>query len=172
MSQKVGSGRLKTDAVTTASITDSSVTAAKLDGTIPHTLSHTNGNFKTRQYVLHGATTDATETEIFVNGTAESRIAVPANTTVMADCMISCRRTDANNESAGWNLKVVADNFNGTTADAGNVYEIIVHTDDADYLVDARANNIGDGAIDILVTGEASKSISWAAVVNTIEISQ
>ena len=171
MSQKVGSGRLKTDAVTTASITDSSVTAAKLDGTIPHTLSHTNGNFKTRQYVLHGATTDATETEIFIGGTSNSRIPVASNTTVFYEVDIVARRTDATGESGGWHLKAVADNFSGTVADVGSVYEVQVATDDANFAVDARADDTND-AVGIYVTGAAGKTIRWTAIVKTFEVAQ
>jgi len=136
-----------------------------------YTFSQSESNYATHRYVLHGETTDATETEIFVGGVSNSRIPVGANTTVSADIQMIARRTDVTGESAGWNLKVACDNFNGTVADSGNVYEIIVHTDDANYLVDARSDDTND-SLNIYVTGVAGKSISWAAVVTTVEVSQ
>jgi len=132
---------------------------------------HGDTAYNQKQYVLYGTTTNATETEIFVGGTASSRIPVASNTTVFYEVDIVARRTDATGESGGWHLKAVADNFSGTVADVGTVYEVQVATDDANYAVDARADNTND-SIGIYVTGVAAKTIRWTAIVRTFEVAQ
>jgi len=132
---------------------------------------HGDTNYNQKQYVLYGSTSDATETEIFVGGTTNSRIPVASNTTVFYEVNIVARRTDATGESGGWHLKAVVDNFSGTVADVGSVYEVQVASDDANYAVDARADNTND-SIGIYVTGVAGKTISWTAIVKTFEVAQ
>lgn len=122
-----------------------------------------------KTYILRGTTTNATETEIFLDGSY--RIPVNANTTIFYNIDIVARRTDAIDEAAAFHLKGVADNFSGTTADVGNIFETIVARDDARYSVDARANNSTD-TINIYVTGVAAKTIRWVAYVMTVEVSQ
>ena len=133
--------------------------------------SQSEGNYATKRYVLHGTTTDATETEIFVGGTANSRISISSNTTVTADAVFTARRTDATGHSAGFHIYAVADNFSGTTADVGNVYEVTIADDTGNLAVDLQADDTTD-SLKVLVQGEASKTISWMCVVNTVEVSQ
>ena len=132
---------------------------------------HGDTSYNQKQYVLYGTTTDATETEIFVGGTASSRIPVATDTTVFYEVDIVARRTDATDESGGWHLKSVADNFSGTVADVGSVYEVQVATDDANWEIDARADDTND-AIGIHVTGAAGKTVRWTAIVRTFEVAQ
>lgn len=130
---------------------------------------HGDTGYINKRYVLYGTTTDATTTEIFVGATSNSRVAVPTNTTVFYTVDIVARRTDATGESAGWQLKGVADNFSGTTADVGDVYEVAVARDDTNWEVDVLAGDTED-AIVVTVTGAASKTVKWMAVVKTMEI--
>ena len=130
---------------------------------------HGDAGYYTRQYVLYGTTTDATETEIFVGGTTNSRVGVASNTTIFYEIKFVARRTDATGEGAGWHVKGVVDNHSGTTADVGDLYEIIVAQDDADWQVDAQADDTND-ALKITCTGEAGKTIKWVAIVTTTEV--
>lgn len=130
---------------------------------------HGDTGYINKRYVLYGTTTDATTTEIFVGATSNSRVAVPTNTTMFYTVDIVARRTDATGESAGWQLKGVADNFSGTTADVGDVYEVAVARDDTNWEVDVLAGDTED-AIVVTVTGAASKTVKWMAVVKTMEI--
>lgn len=130
---------------------------------------HGDTGYINKRYVLYGTTTDATTTEIFVGATSNSRVAVPTNTTVFYTVDVVARRTDATGESAGWQLKGVADNFSGTTADVGDVYEVAVARDDTNWEVDVLAGDTED-AIVVTVTGAASKTVKWMAVVKTMEI--
>jgi len=126
-------------------------------------------SYYTHQYVLHGTTTDATETEILT--TASTRIPVATDTTIFYEVSIVARRTDATGESASWHLKGCVDNFSGTVADVGSVYEIAVAQDDVALSVDVRADDTNN-AINVFVTGAASKTIRWTAIVKTTEVAQ
>jgi len=128
-----------------------------------------NGDLTAKQYLLYGTTTGNTETELLIRGS--ERVLVNANTTVYYTADIVARRTDAINEGAGFHLKGVADNFSGTVADVGLLYEVIVARDDIALSVDARANTTTD-SINIYVTGKAAKTIRWVAQVTTVEVSQ
>ena len=133
--------------------------------------SQSEGNYAQKRYILHGTTTDATETEIFVGGVASSRIPIATDTTVTADAMFTARRTDATGHSAGFKISAVADNFSGTSADVGSVYEITIADDTGALAVDIQADDTTD-SLKVLVQGEAGKTISWMCVVNTVEVSQ
>ena len=126
-------------------------------------------SYHTHQYVLHGTTTNATETEILT--TASTRIPVATDTTLFYEVSIVSRRTDATGESGSWHLKGCVDNFSGTVADVGSVYEIAVAQDDINLSVDVRADDTNN-AINVFVTGAASKTIRWTAIVKTTEVAQ
>ena len=129
----------------------------------------TSGDAITREYVLRGTTTNATETELFYN--TSDRIPVGENTTVHYTADIVARRTDVSGEGASFQLKGAADNFSGTVADIGLVYEVIIARDDTNYSVDAGADDTND-AIYVKVTGVADKTIRWVAYVRTVEVAQ
>jgi hypothetical protein len=126
-------------------------------------------DYYTKQYVLYGTTTNATEAEILIGGS--TRIPVPTNTTLFYEVSIVARRTDATGESASWSLMGCADNFSNTVANVGNIYEVAVAQDDVAWAVDVRADNTND-AINVFVTGAASKTIRWTAIVKTTEVSE
>jgi len=127
-------------------------------------------NYYTKQYVLHGITTSAAETEI-LTVTNSSRVPVNTNTTLFYEISVVARRTDATGESASWHLKGCVDNFSGTVADVGSVYEIAVAQDDLAWVVDVRADNTNN-SINVYVTGAASKTVRWTAIVKATEVSQ
>jgi len=130
---------------------------------------HGDTGYQNKRYVLHGSTTNATATEIFVGGTTDSRVTIPTDTTVFFTVDIVARRTDATGESAGWQVKGVVDNFSGTVANVGDIYEVVVAQDDTNWEVDVTADD-ADNAINVVCTGAASKTVKWMAVVKTMEI--
>ena len=155
--------------VATASIDDLTVQNPTIFRTITHQA--ISSDHYTKQYVLSGTTTDASETELFVRGAPNERIPVATNTTIFYDISFVARRTDATGESAGFELKGVVDNFAGTVVDVGDLYEILVASDNTNLLVEASADDTND-SIKISVTGEASKTFRWTAVVKTTEVAQ
>ena len=119
--------------------------------------SHTNSMSK--QHVFNGTTTNATETKI-------GAMDVSSDTAVAFDITIMTHQAS----SAGfgcWNIPGMAKNVSGTTSDVGDVYEVIVHTDHDDWVVDARANNTDD-TLDIFVQGTASTTLHWTAYLNAV----
>ena len=132
-------------------------------------VAHGPANYVSHQYVLYGTSTNATEIELLIDGA--NRMPVASNTTVSYEVNIASRRTDAVNESAAWMIQGVADDFAGTVANVGNIYEVIIARDDATWVVDARADNTNK-TINIYVTGAVGKTIRWVAVVKTIEVTQ
>ena len=127
---------------------------------------HGTDSYQMNRYVLHGQTTNGTETEIYLIHSSNGRIPVTANSTLFFEAsMVAC----STGESASWHLKGCADNHNGTTADVGDIYEIAVAADDLNWAVDMRADDTND-TINVYVTGVNSKTVNWTAVVNTIEV--
>ena len=125
-------------------------------------------NAVTNQYILTGTTSDATETEIFIGGVSNSRVPVANNSTVMYSVDIVARRTDSDGVGAGYHLKGIIDHNSGTTADVGNLYEIILAEDNTALAVDVGADATND-AIYVKVTGIAGHTYRWVALLTTTE---
>lgn len=120
-------------------------------------------------YTLTATTTNATETEAFVNGSAGVRIPVATNKTVFYTAEIACRRTDASGDHGAWFIKGVASNDAGTVTDVGALYEVIVARTDSAMSVDIRADDTNN-SVGVFVTGATSKTVSWRVVVTTVEV--
>ena len=118
---------------------------------------------------LTGTTTNSTETEIFVDGVSNSRIAVTDNKVSLYTIDIVARRTDDPADSAAWTLKAVAKRVSGTTSDVGNVYEIVIVRTDSNLAVDVRSDNTND-TLNIYVTGVTGKTFNWKASVTVVEV--
>jgi len=97
-------------------------------------------------------------------------LSLPNDTTYAFSALIVARRTDANDESAGWKIEGVIDR-NATAGTTALVGSIIITTigGDSSWSVDAVADT-AYGSLKILVTGEASKTIRWVAKVDTVEV--
>lgn len=121
------------------------------------------------EYVLSGTTTNDTETEIFINGVSNTRVAVPLNKTIYYTADIVCRRTDASGDHAAFYLKGVATNAGGTVTDVGLIYEVVVARTDINFLVDFRADNTND-SINMYVKGSTGKSLSWRCALTILEV--
>ena len=128
-----------------------------------------DGDAMTSLYVLRNQTTDATQTELFADGSTAD-ISVASDSTVFFRASIVARRTDADNESAAYIIEGCIDNNAGTTALVGGLgTKTIIAEDTSAWDVTITADNTNDG-INILVTGEASKTIRWVARVETTTV--
>lgn len=114
------------------------------------------------------STSNATPTALFLNGSS-TRMTIATDTTWTFSCFVTARRTDADNESAGYKLEGVVDNNAGTTALVGTVTTTILAEDTAAWDVAATADNTNDALI-VTVTGETAKTIRWVAVCRTVEV--
>ena len=119
-------------------------------------------------FLFEGSTTNAIETELFVNNELNNRLLVTAGTSIYYSVDISCRRTDGT-DYAAFTLKGVAANSGGVVVDIGSVYEIIVVRTDASLGVDVRVNT-STGSLGIYVTGVLNKAFKWNAQLTVVEV--
>lgn len=132
------------------------------------------GDAQMGMYIARASTTNATTTTLTLNGstaTSSTQIVLPNDSTYVFNIFVSARRTDVDNESAGYQFTGVIDrNTNAaSTAIVGTVTKTVIAEDTVawDANVDAETTF---GSLRIQVTGEAGKTIRWVAVVNTVEV--
>lgn len=129
-----------------------------------------NGDAQYVTWMVRNITTDGVETELFVDGAA-TRMVLPDNATWTFDMLICARRTDADDEGAGYLVQGVIDRNVGvaTTALIGAVIETILGEDVAgwDVVVSADA---GNGSLKVAGLGEAAKTIRWTAVTRIVQV--
>lgn len=128
-----------------------------------------SGDAQRSNFIARIATTNATQTEMFLDGSS-NRLVLANNTTWTFDILITARRTDVDNEGAGYSFQGVIDrNGNAaSTAIVGTVTKTVIAEDTAAWDVDVDADTT-NGSLRIRVTGEASKNINWVAHIRTVE---
>jgi hypothetical protein len=124
------------------------------------------GDAQTSVYVSRGQTTDDTQTELFLDGTAQ-RMAVSTNSTWSFDILVTGRASNGN--SAGYQIRGVIKNVGGVTSLVGSLRETSLAEDvpgwDATVVVDDTHD-----ALTVKVTGAASTSVRWVASIRTVEV--
>ena len=131
------------------------------------------GDCQYERYLVRRATTDATQTELSCDGgapAADTRIAIANDSTYTFTALVTARRTDADDESAGYKIEGVIDNNAGTTALVGTPTVTVLAEDTAAWDVVVEADNTNDALV-FKVTGEANKTIRWGAVVELMKVS-
>lgn len=126
------------------------------------------GDAQRSDFVLRGATSDGTQTELFLDGATE-RLTIQDDTTWFFELRIAARRTDANGESAAYILQGCIDRNAGTVALVGSVTKTVLAEDTAAWDVSATADDTNK-ALAVKVTGEAGKAIRWVGHVGTVEV--
>jgi hypothetical protein len=127
------------------------------------------GDAQVSHWVLRKTTTDATVGDMFTDGSA-ARPQVADDTTWMVKALVVARRTDADNESAAYELTACFDkNTAGSLTIVGAVTKTVVAEDTAAW--DATIVAGSATALAVRVTGEAAKTIRWVAYVTTVEVS-
>ena len=133
------------------------------------------GSAQTGTYVLRRETTTATTLNLSTSGSNPSQtgdiVTLPDNATYTFDILVTARRTDATNESAGYRFVGVIDRqaSAATTALVGTVTKTVIAEDTAAWDVDVYVDTTL-GGFSVQATGEAAKTIRWVAVVNTAEV--
>lgn len=173
-SWEIGSGVYSSSGATlTRSVVESSNagSAISLSGSAVVYVSAKASDIKAydNQYVLVGTTSNATETELFVGGVSNSRVPVPLNKTMSYQVDIVGRRTDASGTHAAFYIRGVITNAGGAVSDLGSLYEVILFRTSASIVVDVRKDDASD-ALGLFVTGISGNSISWKAVITTVEV--
>lgn len=132
----------------------------------------TAGDAQAGKYVLRNITTDGTETELFADGTG-AQIVLPANSTWAYSIQVSARRTDGDNENAGFKLEGVIkrDGSAVSTSLVGNRNRTILTRPNANWTADVFAD-ASSGALTVKVIGQAAKNVRWVATVITTEVTE
>jgi len=124
-----------------------------------------NGDAQGIKFVARRQTTNGTASEVLLN--AAQRMVVPDDTTWAFTGVVVARRTDANNESAGYKIEGVIDRNSGagTVALVGTPTVTVLGEDTAAWDVTVSADT-SYGSLKVAVTGEASKTINWVAFID------
>lgn len=115
---------------------------------------------------LSGTTSNNTQTEIFVDGVASSRMTIATNTTWMFSAMVAARSAT---ESAGYKIEGVIKNDGGTTSLVGTAVKTVFAEEDATWDVTVEADDTNDALV-FKVTGDAG-SVVWEVTANKTEAS-
>lgn len=136
------------------------------------------GDNQRGEYILRRATTDATPTVLTCDGTAPAtgaRVALPNNSAFALNGKVVARQ-NTTGDMAYWEFKGVIKR--GANAAATSVVGTITGTGTTTVAADSGAAawsiavtaDTTNGAIQIQVTGEASKSIKWTCELETMEL--
>ena len=130
----------------------------------------TAGDSRNSKYISRGTTTDATQSEIFVGGVASSRISLQNNAIMSFEVLVTATR-ETTFGGAGWQFVGLLENNAGVVSILGTVTKRVMGKTTAAYDVSVDETDVND-ALRIRVTGEASHTVRWMAVVNTVEVAQ
>jgi len=135
---------------------------------------HASGLFAARgdaqgsELCVRNSTTNATQTELFLNGSS-LRMTIATDTTWAFSALVVARRTDADNESAAYLIQGCIDRNVNTTALVGSITVTAIAEDNAAWDVTAEADDTNDALV-FKVTGEAAKTIRWFSWVRLAEV--
>jgi hypothetical protein len=118
-------------------------------------------------YVLYATTSNATQTELFLNSSS-TRISLPANTTMMFEADV-VGRSSTGAKHCAFRLQGVIDRTSSSTAIIGTVNETIIAETEESWVATATADDTNDTVV-IKVTGEVGTTIRWTAFVKTTSI--
>ena len=118
-------------------------------------------------YVLYATTTNATQTELFLNNSS-TRIALPQNTTMMFEADVVGRDSTGTKHCA-FRLQGVIDRTTNSTVIINTVNETIIAETEEGWAATAVADDTND-TVAIKVTGELGSTIRWTAFVKTVSI--
>lgn len=130
----------------------------------------TAGDAQSSMYVSRNITSNATATELFLDG-ATARLVPVNNSTWTFDILVTGRRTDTVGGSAGYRFTGVIrkDTTAGSITFVGTPSKVVLGetTASLDASISADTTN---GSLNISVTGIAAQTWRWAAMTQTVEV--
>ena len=126
----------------------------------------TQSDAHTSMYVLRNQTTDATETEVFSDGSAGD-ISIPASCTVAVVATGVGRQTNADAGGA-YESTAIFNNEAGVVAIIGAVNNTLISEDVAGWGMTLTADDTNDG-VNVLVTGAVGDNVNWVVRVEVTE---
>lgn len=126
-----------------------------------------DGDAQSSEYILRNVTTDATATELFLDGASE-RLTIPVNRTMAFEIYLVARR-DAHSQSAGYLFRGVIKNDNGATSFVPSYTVFTLGEDNPAWDATLLASDLYDALI-IQVSGAEDANIRWIATVHAVEV--
>jgi len=124
------------------------------------------GDAQTSVYVCRNITTNATPTELLLDGAIE-RMSIPENATWSFDILVTGRT--ATGKSAGYQIRGAIARVEGTAAFIGTPSINVLGEDIADWDASVNTNQQKDALV-VQVTGAGDTTIRWVASVRTVEV--
>ncbi len=137
-------------------------------------LAHASGKFAVAgdaqwsRLVARVETTNNTPTALALDG-ASTSLEIPDDTTWAFDILVAARRTDADNESAGYHFCGCVDRNTGTVALVGSVTKTVLAEDSAGWDCNLSADDTGK-TLKITAMGENAKTIRWVARIDLTQV--
>jgi hypothetical protein len=137
-------------------------------------LAHASGKFAVAgdaqwsRLVARVETTSNTPTALALDG-ASTSLEIPDDTTWAFDILVAARRTDADNESAGYHFCGCVDRNTGTVALVGSVTKTVLAEDSAGWDCNLSADDTGK-TLKITAMGENAKTIRWVARIDLTQV--
>lgn len=126
----------------------------------------TAGDAQASMYVLRATTSNATQTEMFLDGSA-ARMTVASGRTLVFEIQVVAR--SSGNTSAAYLIKGAIDNNSGTTSFLNAPIVEVLGEDVSSWDATVQADDTNDALV-LKVTGAASTTIRWVATVRTTEV--
>ena len=131
-----------------------------------------SGDAQTGTYIMKAVTTNALSKELFMDGPGGTqRVVLADDSTWMFTIHLAAHRTDDVDGHAGFFIKGVVYRGAGaaTVALQGVAHKEVIARSNASWDVNIGVNT-ADGGLQVLVTGEAGKTIRWLARIETVEL--
>ena len=126
------------------------------------------GDAQTSLYVLRQTTTNATPTELFLDGSG-LRLTLAANRTMVFDILVIGFSTFG--DSGGYQILGIIKNIDGVTKFVGNPTVTTLGENIVGWDVAVEDNDTHDALV-IRVTGAVGATIRWVASVRTVEVAR
>jgi hypothetical protein len=132
----------------------------------------TDGDAQSSKVVVRNQTTDASVTDLFIDGSALTLV-VPTDTAWGFVAYVVGRQTGgaagSDGDGAYYKLEGMIENTAGTTALVGSVTKTLIAEDTAAWDVSASADD-GNDSLEIKVNGAVNNNINWVATVHLTEV--
>lgn len=173
----LGSGSISTGKNTKATSAYSNAcgheSLSYLKGQLSHAITKFTdvGDAQYSRVIMHGITTNATITEIFID--ASDRAVIPASKTWAFHIQIAARQTAGTGtvgDSGIYDIKggIKRDSSNNTVL-VGAITKTVIAEDQAGWDVTANADDTNE-SLRVQVTGEVDKTIHWVTTVHLTEV--
>lgn len=131
-----------------------------------------SGDVQAGKYLLRTVTVNGTATEAFLDGTGgTARLVIPDDSTWTFTATVTGHRTDQNDGHAGYKIQGVVYRRSGaaTVAFQGAPVKTVLAESNSVWDINITADTT-TGSLMIKVTGQAGKIIRWAALIETVEV--